>query len=87
MRHNSNTQLKVVKKTRNDVAEAELQRRHNYSTKDCAALEAVFNEGVTKTALQSIRSTEVGGKSLGYYMIRNDSSTSVVGALAIVKLL
>jgi hypothetical protein len=76
----------VIEKAKKDVAEAKLQRHRNYSTKDRAALEAAFDEGVTKIALEAIRSTEVRGKGLGCDVVRNDLSTSVVWALARVKL-
>jgi hypothetical protein len=46
----------VIEKAKKDVAEAKLQRHRNYSTKDRAALEAAFDEGVTKIALEAIRS-------------------------------
>jgi hypothetical protein len=76
----------VIKKAKKDVAEAKLQRHRNYSTKDRAVLEAAFDEGVTKIALEAIKSTEVGGKELGCDVVRNDQLTLVVGALATVKL-
>jgi hypothetical protein len=51
-----------------------------------AALGTVSNEGVIETALRANRSTDVGGKGLGYNVIRNSLSKSSVGTLAIVKL-
>jgi hypothetical protein len=76
----------VIKKAKKDVAEAKLQKHRNYSTKDRAVLEAAFDQGVTKIALEAITSTEAGGKGLGCDVVRNDQSTLVVGALATVKL-
>jgi hypothetical protein len=76
--------LKVAEKARNGVAEAELQRHHNHSTKDRVALRAV-NGDIAKSALRAIKSTEVRGKGLGYDMIMDDLSTLVVGASAIVE--
>jgi hypothetical protein len=63
-----------------------LQRHRNYSIKDRAVLEAAFDEGVTKIALEAIRSTELRGKGLGCNAVRNDLSTLVIWALARVKL-
>jgi hypothetical protein len=47
----------VVEITRNDVAEAEIKRHHNHSTKDRTALEAILNEGVINTSLRATKST------------------------------
>lgn len=75
----------MTEKAKKDVAEAKLQRHRNYSTKDRAAQETLSRR-CYKIALGAIRSTEVGGKELGCDVVRIDLSTSVVGALAIVKL-